>query len=457
MIAALNSSLTAHDQLILTSRRKEFTTAVHEAGRPLTAAAIIVPKPITSQAAADYLTACLPGIPSEAWTRTLTALHSRAARGLAQVAATPLGLWLIRAVYLTPGADPTPLTGPLGDDADALRAHLLDRLIPALIEARPPSTDPADHFRPRHRLDLDATRRYLTYLARVFHPATTRDIAWWRIARTIRHIRSLTGLEAGLVFGVAGGLVFGVAGGLVFGLVFGLLFRLESRSWVDETPGYASFRGRPRPPFRTLKRDLMIGLVVGFAFGGVGGLALEVGLGLVGGLTGGLVVGLVVGPVFALIDWTEQPTLTSTSSPCSTWRSDRTLTLLRTSVLGLVFALTGGLVLRLVFGLALGFGLMCGLALGLVFGLLIGNHRAWPACIIAISWLALTRRLPWRLMNFLDDAHRLGLLRAVGPVYQFRHAALHDHLATTPASSKWVFSPVWSGFRFRAMWGCSRR
>ncbi|MFF5301355.1 hypothetical protein ACFY5F_18530 [Streptomyces sp. NPDC013161] len=32
-------------------------------------------------------------------------------------------------------------------------------------------------------------------------------------------------------------------------------------------------------------------------------------------------------------------------------------------------------------------------------------------------------------MTFLDDAHRLGLLRAVGPVYQFRHAEFQDHLA----------------------------
>jgi hypothetical protein len=32
-------------------------------------------------------------------------------------------------------------------------------------------------------------------------------------------------------------------------------------------------------------------------------------------------------------------------------------------------------------------------------------------------------------MTFLDDAHRLGLLRAVGPIYQFRHADLQDYLA----------------------------
>jgi hypothetical protein len=34
-------------------------------------------------------------------------------------------------------------------------------------------------------------------------------------------------------------------------------------------------------------------------------------------------------------------------------------------------------------------------------------------------------------MPFLDDAHRLGLLHAVGPRYQFRHAQLQDHLAAT--------------------------
>jgi hypothetical protein len=31
----------------------------------------------------------------------------------------------------------------------------------------------------------------------------------------------------------------------------------------------------------------------------------------------------------------------------------------------------------------------------------------------------------------MDDAHRLGLLRAVGPIYQIRHAEFHDYLAAT--------------------------
>jgi hypothetical protein len=31
-------------------------------------------------------------------------------------------------------------------------------------------------------------------------------------------------------------------------------------------------------------------------------------------------------------------------------------------------------------------------------------------------------------MNFLEDAHQRGILRTVGPVYQFRHARLQDRL-----------------------------
>lgn len=77
--------------------------------------------------------------------------------------------------------------------------------------------------------------------------------------------------------------------------------------------------------------------------------------------------------------------------------------------------------------------LAVGLAFGLAAGLLgltrlTGGNRAWLYTVIAARWLALTGRLPWRLMGFLDDAYRLGLLRTVGPAYQFRHAELQEHL-----------------------------
>ncbi|WP_203730380.1 NACHT domain-containing protein [Paractinoplanes durhamensis] len=53
--------------------------------------------------------------------------------------------------------------------------------------------------------------------------------------------------------------------------------------------------------------------------------------------------------------------------------------------------------------------------------------RAWFG--IARVEPALRRRLPLRLRTFLEDAHRRGVLRQVGAVYQFRHARLQAYLA----------------------------
>lgn len=75
--------------------------------------------------------------------------------------------------------------------------------------------------------------------------------------------------------------------------------------------------------------------------------------------------------------------------------------------------------------------LIAALVAGLGLGIGVGKHHAWVAYTAATYRLAWDRRLPRRLMPFLDDAHRLGLLRAVGPYYQFRHAEFQDHLAKT--------------------------
>src|SRR5262249_5783246 len=90
------------------------------------------------------------------------------------------------------------------------------------------------------------------------------------------------------------------------------------------------------------------------------------------------------------------------------------------------------------FGLVVGPGLL--FVVGLLSRLLAG---AWIPFVIARSWLALRGKLPWRLVAFLEDCHRLGILRQVGPVYQFRHARLQDHLAQ-PATNAghWGSDPL---------------
>ena len=55
--------------------------------------------------------------------------------------------------------------------------------------------------------------------------------------------------------------------------------------------------------------------------------------------------------------------------------------------------------------------------------------RAWGDFVACRLMPAVRGRLPLRLMSFLDDAHRRGVLRQAGAVYQFRHARLQDRLA----------------------------
>ncbi|MEU4560098.1 NACHT domain-containing protein [Actinoplanes sp. NPDC023936] len=65
----------------------------------------------------------------------------------------------------------------------------------------------------------------------------------------------------------------------------------------------------------------------------------------------------------------------------------------------------------------------------LVGGLLLGSGAPWVAYAIAHAWLAIWRLLPWRTMQFLEEAHEHEILRQIGAVYQFRHDLLEVHLA----------------------------
>ncbi|MFF5264969.1 NACHT domain-containing protein [Actinomadura viridis] len=494
VITALNRSLGGDDQLILTSRTAEFTAAISAAGDVITSAAVLEPRPLTPESAADHLTRCLPPAPGPAWQQTLTALRATPppdqtppdqtppdpARGpaaaLADLTATPLGLWLVRTVYTAPGADPTPLTDPARFPTPAaLQAHLFDQLIPAVITTRPPGDNAAEPFRPRRRHDPAQVRHWLGYLAHhlTTQPAPggqgTRDLAWWRLAATTHTFTPTTGLAFSLALTLTTGLLMALTFGLTFealaigiaaGLTFGLAAGLMAPSWAKDSPGYADLRIRRRSAAlaRNIATRLPLGLAAGFAAGPAVGLAFglavgfearlenELGDGLGVGLRNGLRLGVVFGLVFVFVfglplalalgimAWAATPAQTHhATTPMSSWRTDRRLNLLRFSTITLSVVLpvtfVVGFVFAFVFGLVV--GLVFGLVFGVVFGVAFGRHRAWWAYLITTWKLARAGHLPRRLMPFLDDCHRLGLLRTAGPYYQFRHAEFHDYLAAT--------------------------
>jgi hypothetical protein len=171
---------------------------------------------------------------------------------------------------------------------------------------------------------------------------------------------------------------------------------------------------------------LVLGIqVVGVEGRGRGGLAEWSVVALMFLLTFGLLGALVGRLVGRLVSLATNPRIAQrASSPTESQHGDGRLTLLVAGMLGLMGGLVGDLMGELTGGLQLG------LVGGLVFGLPMSG-TCWPRFVVASLWLGARRRLPWRLMGFLNDAHRLGLLRIVGPVYQFRHAALQDYLATS--------------------------
>lgn len=241
----------------------------------------------------------------------------------------------------------------------------------------------------------------------------------------------------------------GALGLVVWGAVVGVLSAFSANFAVRTWPRYTSFSQdtaaldrRRRAHFR---RHVFGGALLGALAGGaVLGLAqihwlwkpVSGGetMGFIAWVTdharqaigGGAVAGAAIGLYFwADIAWGEN----RAGTPVGSLRADRDGGLIRTTAIVVCTTVVLGVLLYgahwtsdMVFATA-AFGF---LTLGLA---LFSGQRAWLAYSALVVHAAFHGRLPFRLMPFLDDAHRLGLLRAVGPVYQFRHAEFQDHLA----------------------------
>ncbi len=438
-LAALNAELTADDPLILTCRTAEYEEAIGAA--VLTGGAVIEPESLLPDDIAAYLRSCVRDRLDGGWPDLLSALADRNTP-MARALTTPLELWLLRKVYIDTGADP----GELLDTrrfptATEITDHLLDHLVPAAITAHHDLNRPS-----RRHWDPDAAQRWLSFLAAHLHADGSRDIAWWRLHRMARvrlvH-RAVGGLMFGVLFGSATGLagalggelsaepLAGFTGGLVAGLGAGLIFGLTTR--LTAKPAYVNLRlrGRVRALAREFAGKLVIYVPVALIAVVASGFESAPFSAVVAfGLTGGLLAGLGVG----LLEWVATPMpYDLAQTPVGTLRRDLRLMLGRT----IAAVLVGGFLL----------GVLTGLVGGSVVILILGIEGAagvlltfWPAnwigtassiYLCTVTVLRTQRRAPRRMMRFLDDAHRAGLLRRVGPVYEFRHANLQDRLAHT--------------------------
>lgn len=473
-IDALDRS--GQDLLVVTCRVDEYVRAVNRCGRVLTRAVVKEMLPISVRQAEAFLTADRP--PGDTrWQRLLTELRNRSDfpdLPLSRALTSPLMVALARVIYAPPRKDPRELLGL--PDRKYVEQQLLTAFLPAAYRPRPVSPD-ARGKAPRS-YGLDEAREWLEFIARHMIRNRTHDLAWWQVATAV------PGWIRGLVFGIYSGVVFGLIGaaagdpvnGLLFGITFGLAGFLVHTvpRWPSPTRVAIQFRGTVRP--------FLLRFLIGYGVG----MTLSVGFELP--YWAGLILGAPFGLAIGLHAWLRAPTDAGQApSPGLVLEQDRIATLM----LGLSFAVSFGLtfgavftctdplssswptlgpvfglVFNVVFGIAgamagwtvgyLSYGWVGGCAysatgaavsgivfppaddpvfgfgMGIVFGIACGSvvviGRPWGTFVFARTLLALAGCVPWRLMGFLQDAHRRGVLRQSGAVFQFRHARLRDEL-----------------------------
>ncbi|QSY49127.1 NACHT domain-containing protein [Streptomyces griseocarneus] len=153
----------------------------------------------------------------------------------------------------------------------------------------------------------------------------------------------------------------------------------------------------------------------------------------------GLVIGTVAGVSLAALDWVRDPsTADDVATAASSVQADRLVSLISGAACAVVFVIPDAAMRAVPWVPAdplrtTMFAAVVGLFHGGIMGLVVAlAAHSWPHYTVARLLLAARGKLPWRLQAFLADAHRLGILRQVGPGYQFRHARLQQHLATHP-------------------------
>lgn len=251
----------------------------------------------------------------------------------------------------------------------------------------------------------------------------------------------VTGAAIGPAAGVAGGLIGGAAGGLVAGLTTSV--GAGTAAWLIDGLGVGLAAattivvvGQREPAAKPQWSGA--GMVSGAVVGGAMGVATALVAGPALGLVAALAVGAATARVTGLGGSGDKPTEPATPAVALA-RDNRAF-----KMFWLAGTASGGLIGLLADGLdairtnnfsaqlaALGAnGLAIGLAAGLASGVILGGlHSAWPAFAISRLWLSLRGHVPWRLMGFLADARERGVLRQLGPAYQFRHEQLQRFLA----------------------------
>ncbi|KUL22074.1 NACHT domain-containing protein [Streptomyces regalis] len=461
-------------KVLLTSRPAEYAAAVEEAGF-LSAAAVIELESLGTEDLRHFLPLTVgtngrktsdgsdnhdgPGgkDPSgdSKWQPVLDALsgsglvhgpdgEQKSARAamLRDVLSTPLMVALARTAYSDTSASPDELLkSKRFRKREKVEDHLLDQFVTAVYRT-PPST----YSTPTDRWSADEARDWLRSLARRLQRLGLREIVWWRLSPGVPEACRLA-LETAalaLTLGVTGWLVFGQPqrteqppppAALIVQSAVCLIALLTRRPRGTDTgiaPRRLVVRGRLRAFVTQASLAAAVVLPVGLAMR-VNPVILAV-LPLLFGMR-------------RLVDHAVD--ISRAGSPQELLRADRTAVVVLAPVYALrgegpgavrswllAFAALGPLLVTAAWHRTGGRDVVgpliwtAGGASSFIALALLGvAGSAWWGFTATRIALALTGRLPWGFASFLEDAHRRGVLRQAGGVYEFRHARLQDRLA----------------------------
>jgi hypothetical protein len=439
VLHTLNAVLETDEQVLVTCREEQYRVAV-DGGDVLTAAVVLRLEPLDFDAVAQYLPRTTrPERHTNGetkWDPVLAQLRNRPTvavhASVLDVLSTPLMVWLGRVRYSDTRADPQELLQPRFVDRKVLREFLLDGMIPALYAG------PAAGGRDVRRVK-DA-ERYLTRIAVDLSRRHGPNLRWWRMADDLPLRTMRTVVAAG-----AGGLSTAVASvilGLRIDLWAALLFAVGFGGIVGVAVWLLPWlRGPAEPTIIGNAVPLQLRQIGAYAGTGLATVAMM----LVSAVTetrlghwlppmgmGGSLYWAVLGflPFFVIVvaGALGRPVEADDAvSPIHLIRADRLSALTQGSLIGLgaMLLVTTASISALNLPSALVLGAGFGTTAGMVWAI---AGSAWGRFVLLRLYFGVVRRYPFRLVGFLDDAHRRGVLRQVGATYQFRHELLQSRL-----------------------------
>lgn len=406
--------------VVVTCRSDEYHAAVANFGTFLSGAAVVKLAPVRADAVAAHIAETQLDTDTR-WRPVTDVLIAEPFDDVAEALSSPLMVYLARTVYASPRTEPRELL--MFPTREAVERHLLSAYVPTVYGPRVDVVDTYWTRRRPSRWPVGDMVRWLTFLAK--WPG--QEFAWWHLA--LAAPRWATGAVVSLVV-------------LMIGCT-PLLWDGRQSLWPALLIAAVSFvaitsRSRPiaptRPTVTRLSPHHLFRTITWIAAPVIATVVFDA-TAVVFGQTHLFAVEFLAAVCAGVLTWIGGMVASERFRPCGVTLLDSRVLLRedrRLCVLWLVLAAAGYAVLLYIDSYSV-WPLLFAVVVGCVAA---AGRTAWMSYLVATTWLALRADVPWRLMTFLDDACRRGVLRANGPAYQFRHVRLQEHLARPcPVSS----------------------